>query len=315
MKYLIAFLLALSLGYGISTVRSIRTVEATPCVTNCPAGQPHPDNFQYQGQDLQAYSTLTPKVKAQHSVSYALVVKSGCSLGSIASDLNAMAADSQSALGLAIVRDDAHPDLTVFVDCGNEQIAKCGGVGIFCLPDGFPYNNSIYLSDILSTYQPLTRTSIPMHEFFHAVAVWGEQYCEGTEGGGPCQGLPLFANTPNWVDIMNTGPNARHLIGDTEKARWARTMYALPGAQDCTPVPPNADGLWYYPCEGKFYNQQLWSFDPASGAWADQKGNVQFLPCNADRLRWSPAINRWTIPGQNLGFDPALGLFVVVPGC
>lgn len=316
MKYLLAFLLAVALGFGASVVRNERTTEAAPCVTNCPAGQPHPDIFQYPGVDMQAINPVAVKIKAQRTVSYSLQVVSGCSLGSIAADLNAMAADSKQSLGVTIVRDDAHPDLTVYVNCGNGQIALCGSVNIFCLNHGFPYNDSMDISDILSTYQPVTRQSILQHEWFHAMASYSEQYCQGNEpSGNPCAGLPLFANTPNWNDIMSTGPLTRHPIGDIEKDRWTRTMYQVPGVIDCTPQGPNADGLWWYPCEGKFYNQQLWSFDPATGAWADQKGSVQFLSCNADRLRWSPAINRWTIPGVNLGFDPALGLFVVVPGC
>lgn len=314
MKYLVAFILSVASAFGAMHFYQ-NIASATPCINDCPSGQPHQDIFPYQNLDLQTINPVNQKVKAQHTVSYSLQVLSGCSLGSIQDDMNQMAADSQQALGVTIVHDEAHPDLTVYVNCGNGQIAFCGAVTIFCLNHGFPYNDSMDISDILSTYQPITRISILQHEWFHAMATWNEQYCLGTEFSGPCQGLSQFANTPNWVDIMNTGPNARHLIGATECDRWDRTMYTPPCEQasvdSCAPIGPNAQLLFWYPCENRWYSQSLWSFEPSTGIWYAPDGHPEWGACDEVHK------DCWNIPTQRWAFgelyDPVTNLASLPP--
>ena len=162
---------------------------------------------------------------------------------------------------------------------------------------GYPYNNDINSSDILSTYQPVTRMSILLHEMLHATGSWNEAYC-GTPStsAGICRGLPLFAPAPGWRDVMSTGELSRHGFEAIELERWERTMYSL------------QEPRWYAP-DG-------WSFEGARGWWFDPAGQARFSACNADGLRLDLLdAHWWRIPDQNLGYDYALGRFVVVPVC
>ena len=237
-----AFLIAIFIGLAC-----IVRAESAPCqLPNCPAGQPHSDLFPVGGsQTIQELSTLTPKVKATHNASYRLLTMSGCMTGSVPDDLVMMADDLRANTGANLIRDDSVFDFTLRINCGNEQIRICGSINIFCLGRGYPYNNDVEISDIISTYPLLSRVSILCHEICgHALAGANEQYCTGTEASGPCQGLSQFTPSPNFVSIMNTGPNSRHLFGEWERGFWARTMWAQSAPEwCCDTVYPGWEGM------------------------------------------------------------------------
>lgn len=193
------------------------------------AGQPHADLFEVAGYgSLQPLNPMTQKVRNQRAAAYRLLTMPGCFAGTIPGDLERMNAEAANKIGLNLFRNDSAYDFTVRINCGSEQVRVCGAVTIFCLGRGFPYNVDVELSDILSGYQVETRLSIPLHEIVgHALATWHEQYCLGTETSGVCRGLAQFTPAPNWVDVMNTGPNSRHGLETIEVERWERTMYLL----------------------------------------------------------------------------------------
>ena len=260
--------------------------------------QPGPDQFMWNGESLAKYNPMDAKVRATRGATYRFLVVSGCSAGTIPNDLKALELEVQNKLGLSLSRNDSAFDFTVYASCGSEQIRLCGAVNIFCLPFGFPYNVDVAISDILSTYQPVTRLSILLHEIAgHSLQTAGEQYCgTPTTSAGICRGLPRFAPAPGWRDFMNTGPDSRHGFEAIEIERWDRTMYSL------------QEPRWYAP-DG-------WSYEAARGWWFDPAGQPRFSACNADGLRLDLLDTHWwRIPGQNLGYDYALGRFVVVPVC
>ena len=181
--------------------------------------QPRPDTFQWNGASLQPYSPVAVLSKANRAASYRIVVEPGCVAGTIPDDLARAEAEFLK-VGFLLYQVDATASFIVHINCGSEQIRICGGVNIFCLNRSFPYSSDMDISDVLSTYYPETRLAILMHELMHAIATWGEQYALC---GADCG----FAASPNWRDIMNTGPLSRHGLETIELERWARTMYEL----------------------------------------------------------------------------------------
>ena len=263
------------------------------------AEQPHPDQFQYNGESLAIYSTLHSKAKSTRAAAYSLTTISGCTSGVIPQAMQRVEAEL-SKVGFALTRNDARPDFVVKIGCGSEQIRQCGAVNIFCLPEGYPANNNIWLSDILSSYASDTQLAIPLHEVLHAVAVWNEQYCTGTETTGICRGLTLFTPAPGWRDVMNTGELSRHGFEAIEVERWERTMYPLQVA--CTADPCWTGIRWLF--------SNGWSFEPDSsgcGKWFDTAGRLVWGACdNSWGGRWNEAWRLWF--GRDCGcvFDPAV---------
>lgn len=275
MKYFLSFYISFVVAASLAL---LMVADAAPPVR---PGQPHPDTFQAGGQDLQQYSTVTPSVKATRRASYRLATKPGCMTGSYPQFMTLVEQEALK-LGLILERNNTLYLFTVWIDCGAEQIAKCGSVNIFCLPDGFPYNNDVYMSDILSVYTPGSQLSIPIHEIIgHALAVWNEQYCKGDEPpGNPCYGLGLFTSTPQWHDVMNTGEESRHGIEAIECERWQRTMWEdVP----CAPAPIECAWLGFDPCSGRIrlidqYGQPV-SFEPSTGRWWNKFEEPEWAPC------------------------------------
>lgn len=259
--------------------------------------------------DLSSLNPITNKLRAGgRTVTFSYQVVSGCNDGNMYSTLRTALDSTSRVEGVTFVQVTSNADVSVRATCGVDA-ANAGITGsvIADLYPSWPYVSTINATTTMATFYDLSQVAIWEHEFAgHAMLTWNEQY----------QLNGSFGSTPGLVDFMNTGPDSRYDWPQNDIDRVERTAPGLIApAQDCSPLPPNADGLWFYPCEGKFYNAQLWSFDPASGAWADQKGVMQFAACNADRLRWSPTQGRWELPGQDIGFDPALGLYVIVPAC
>jgi hypothetical protein len=190
-------------------------------------GQPHHDIFQVSGiTNLQVLNPTNQKVIRREPIRYGLVTMPGCIPGSIPQDLDRATQELVKA-EIQLTRSTTQTDFTIRINCGNDHIRICGSINIFCLGRGFPQSCDIDLSDILSNWQELTRLSILLHELMHCLATWNEQYCLGTEVTGPCAGLARFTSTPNWSDIMNTGPLSRHGLDPLELERVGRTLYAL----------------------------------------------------------------------------------------
>lgn len=303
MKALAAFLLAVALGYFAS---SSLVASAAPPPPR--AGQPHPDQFSAAPYgNLAQYSPLYKKaLLPAHTLSYALVTMPGCNTGSVPQAMQRVEAEASSLLRFALVRNDTSPDFTVRINCGSEQIRICGAVTIFCLGRGFPSDNDVELSDLLSTYTQESQLAIPEHEIIgHALAVWDEQYCKGTETSGPCNGLVQFASTPNWHDIMNTGPDSRHGLEAIELERWSRTMYDVLG---CAAV------VGYDSCTGRWFQADGWSWDPSTANWFNAQGQVEFLPCNGDHIRFDQPLGVFMPPGSG-AFQPSRGFWAFSPPC
>lgn len=275
---------------------------------------PHPDLFSCGVQTCDVFSPVTQKAKAQRTVGYRLLIMPGCTAGTIYQDMAALETEMQTKVGFSLVRNDAAYDFTVRQNCGSEQIRICGAVNIFCLGRGFPYVADVEISDILSTYQPITRLSILCHEICgHVAQSANEQYCLGTETMGICRGLALFSPAPGWRDFMSTGELSRHGFEAIEIDRWARTMYAL--TQECVSPAASVTPVWDQ-CLGRWLMPDGTSFEPSTGRWWDQRGVARFGACNQDHLRLDLLdMHWWRIPLENLGFDYDLGLFVVVPEC
>lgn len=277
------------------------------------SGQPHTDTFIVSGYgDLQQANAVTQKAKATRVVTYGYRVASGCIGGSILSDFQFVVQDVFNHWHLQITRDDNNSDLDIVVNCGNVQIANCGSVTIFCVmgkPFYGPFNKpTASISDILNTYPVLTRHSILCHEVCgHAILTWNEQYCLGGETIGVCRGAPQFTSTPNWADIMNTGPESRHDLTIIEDERADRTLYAILLA---------CSSIGYDECTGRWRYADGWSWEPSTGIWYDPLNRARFGSCNADQLRLDMLDTHWwRIPGVNLGFDYSINQSVIVPVC
>ena len=279
------------------------------------AEQPHPDQFQYNGESLAIYSTLHSKAKSTRAAAYSLITISGCTSGVIPQAMQRVEAELNSKVGFRLTRNDAQPDFVVKIGCGSEQIRQCGAVNIFCLPEGFPANNNIWLSDILSSYASDTQLAIPLHEVLHAVAVWNEQYCTGTETTGICRGLARFSPAPGWRDFMNTGELSRHGFEAIEVERWINTMYLLAIIPTCGrgDTDPSWGGVWDS-CVGRWFAPNGFSVEPGSWTWWNPQGQPEWTAGNADRLRWNIQIGAW-FPCDDGFFLPARGYWSFAPGC
>lgn len=229
--------------------------------------QPRPDIFPSgvaAHPSLDYYSTLDDKVETQATVLWAFDVQSGCSsvgLPGAQGALALMMADLYSNTNTAsiYVASSDRPDLTIKIRCGATAAAEgvSGGV-VGCLCYGFPYTNDIAINDVITTYPQVTQVSILCHEYCgHALSVWNEEYCPGYDASLGCTGL--FAAVPNWVDIMNTGPDSRHYWGPTEIARWGRTHGSgAPASYG------KGDGfIWFCGVSAKAQNVALYGGDAA----------------------------------------------------
>lgn len=292
---------------------AIRPIHAAPAPD--PAQQ-RPDIFPCVGcnitdkdgdgdADMQDLNPVTIKTKQTRMVAFKLVVRPGCTPGSVPADLDRLQVHTQGSVNLLVFRSDELASFTVYVSCGLEHNTKCGGPGVFCLPDGFPYNVNVWISDVISTYFPDSRLSILLHEIVgHAIATWNEQYAT-------CGSSCGFASTPGLVDFMNTGPQSRHGFSESELGRWERTMWPLtncgggqsPYWDSCKQWWVFADGLKWKPTStpwGEWYgpdDKLLWSVcDPA---WNG---------------RYSPAVRAW-FPAGHRAFPDGVGYWVQAPPC
>lgn len=224
-------------------------------------------------RDMQDLNPTTRKAKSTRSIAYRVVTLSGCSAGRMPADLDAMNAHIRENVGLNIVRNDVAYDFTVYISCGLTQINKCGSTNVFCLPDGFPYNTDVYMSDVLSGYEAGSRLGIPLHEIAgHAVGTWGEQY----------QADGAFSPTVNLYDFMNTGPLSRHGFSASELGRWERTMWALVQEPPPPVVYPFWDGATWHMCDPALPDAQCyWAFYVPGDQWYDKFGRPEWGPQGA----------------------------------
>lgn len=250
-----------------------RYAEAAPPVD---PRQPRPDLFSCGTLTCDHYNPVTIKAKATREIAYRVVVEPGCTAGTIPEDLELMNVEARK-VGLNIWRDDRVYDSTIHINCGSEQIRLCGSVSTFCLGRGYPRVTDVDISDVLSTYYPITRLSILLHELLgHMVGSWNEQY---SICGASCN----FAPEPNWRDVMNTGIDSRHGLEEIELGRWERTMWSLTEAlpyQDCTTYPgwtgtvscywPGLGRwLWIIPLGGR---DSLWEWSADVPRWTCSSG-------------------------------------------
>lgn len=263
--------------------------------------QPHPDLFSCGVPDCQLYNPLSMIIRnGGRDLSYRLITMPGCSAGSVPNDLLLAADDlrnaTQNVVGgpLNITRNDVSYNFTIRINCGSGQIAICGSVNIYCLGRGFPQIPDVEISDLLSTYPLITRVSILEHEALpgHALLTWNEQYCIGTETTGVCAGLPQFTSTPGWVDIMNTGPNSRHYLGDIEKERMQRTGLPFVEVVACDTSPP-------YWCDNRWHFANGYSLSLSPDVWYDPQGREAWTSRQAWGGWWSPIIGAWVPSGDS----------------
>lgn len=305
-RFLLIWLVAILAGFIIGW---LLPAVATADVPGPRPNQPHGDQFSAPGfSNLAQFNPLNDRVKARQPVFYRVTVMPGCSAGTIPQALFALEGEAYGKLQqYRIERRDVAPDFTVFINCGSEQIRLCGSVNTFCLPYGFPLNVDVSISDILSTYQPITQLAVLLHEIMgHALATWDEQYCKGNEAvGNICYGLTLFTPAPGWHDFMNTGAESRHGFEAIELERWSRTMFN---------VLLTCETLGFDPCTGRYFMPDRWSWNPANGDWHNPFGEPEFSACNQDGLRWAYRIERWAVPASNF-FDPVKGYWARAPEC
>lgn len=237
--------------------------------------------------DMQDLNPTTLKAKQTRAVSYRLELRPGCNAGSMPADLERMNVHAREAVGLNITRNDSSFDFKVYISCGIEQINKCGGVNVFCLPDGFPYNTDVYMSDVMSGYQEGSKLGISLHEILgHAVGTWNEQYAS-------CGSSCGFASTPNLSDFMNTGPLSRHGFSVSELGRWERTMWSLQAA--CVTPVEGIDG-----CNPDLYRfADGWAYRFSDQHWINRDGWPEWQPCNIFGERWNYHLGLVMKPGSS----------------
>lgn len=267
--------------------------------------------------DMQDLNPTNRKAKQTRSLTYRVRLISGCNYGNYDAILSQMQAEASSKVGLTLARNDTFYDFTVYISCGLVQINKCGSVNVFCLPDGFPYNTDVYMSDVLSGWDAGSQKGISLHEIVgHAAGTWNEQY---QACGSSCG----FAPTPNLRSFMNTGSLSRIGIEADDCGRWMRTMWqdvpcaALYGyaETDCTgETVDHGNGLTatWDTCLNVWVFSNGYTWSPFNGWWGYR--DVGFSPCDAQGLRQIPAISA-TMPGLHSIYVWAYGYWLTVPGC
>lgn len=261
---------------------------------------------------MQDYNPTSVKAKKTHSISYRVLVLSGCVSGTIPSDLQGMNVHVRDSLdGFVLNRNDQSYDFTVYISCGITHINKCGSVNVYCLPDGFPFNQDVYISDVLSTYYPASRLAILLHEIIgHAISTWNEQYAQ-------CGSSCGFASTPGLVDFMNTGPLSRQGFEKNTLARWSRTMYVLDVHQE-TQQPttfPFWDGV-------RWQLENKTAFQPSDASWWRLNNANQWVlewgSCTPYGGRWNAIVTDWLKQGSEVWLGQYPGMPQVwsqIPPC
>lgn len=323
MKTIITFLVS-----SIIFLWLCQTTSAEP-----PPNQPQQDIFPAAGvTNLQDYNPVTVKGKTFRTATYNTVLIPGCvGVDQFYDDLVSLQIIAMRDFNFNLVRlETPQADFTIYLSCGLLQSQKCSSVNIFCLPDQFPYNPDVYISDIM--YSPilwpyLTRISILLHEILgHAIGTWNEQYCKGFgyQPGHPCFNLPQFTPAPNWVDFMNTGVNSRHEPGPTELRRWEDTMYLIQVIQipTCDIGDPNQFGHRYDSCEGVWLFPDGGKFKPNSGCgeYYLPDGRLMWGGCDTwgGGARWNDIVKLWLSHDGGI-FNPAtdtyinIGAGIVIP--
>ena len=266
---LLSFLLGL-----FALFQSLQPTHTTEGQTPPPvrAEQPRPDIFECgNGCNMQLLNPVTVKAKATRLIRYRLQTEPSCVSGTIPADMVLVERHSEGAVGITLVRNDVNYDLLIRINCGTNQIRICGGINVFCLGSGFPYNPTVDISDVLSNWFPETRLAILLHEVLgHAIATWNEQYAR-------CGASCGFASSPNWRDFMNTGIQSRHGFETIELERWERTMWLLPGPEPVVEcfgaTDPSWGGVWNN-CTGLWEGPPSypWDYNPTTGTWQDKSG-------------------------------------------
>jgi hypothetical protein len=184
------------------------------------SNQPKPDIFPCGTVTCEVFNDLTQKVMFTAEVRYRYQVEPGCIERNLGATLQAALVDAKVKLSssLTFIRDDVNYDLIIRVNCGVKFSAVCGGGAVIgCLGRGFPSNQDVDVTDTMGTFFEISQIAIWLHEVIgHAIGTWNEQYCRIGD---------LFLACPNWRDVMNVGPESRHLLEEIEIERWHRTMF------------------------------------------------------------------------------------------
>ena len=207
-------ILAASIAFLVPT--SLAIADPAPELSQ----QPRTDTFIIEPWgDLDQFNPLSHKVRTTGQVIWDYQVMPGCNTAqgaTIGQTIGAAMGNIYFETGVVftyVQLGDPASDLTIRTNCGSSFTAVCGNGAAACLGRQFPYNLDIDFSQDVATYFDVSRITVVLHELFgHALATWNEQY------------QPNFSASPNWVDVMNTGPDSRHYIQGIELSRWGRTM-------------------------------------------------------------------------------------------
>lgn len=243
------------------------------------------DQFQYQGQSLDKYNKFSAELRQTGIWQWRWEKNPQCS-GDLKPLFLQALDDLRKNFPIQFIETPASPHF-VRQSCGQELINKCGSELINCLPDSYPYSMNIYLASVSLTYQSITAISISLHEMFHAMCTWGEQYRRTSDGG--------FAASQD-VTVMNVGPLSRHLITVEEINRWNRTC----GTTELLEVGQGSFGLDYqyvFFCKGiperATRVSVLYSDD--GGATKYWSGHFAQPGVDANNCR---GVQVWVIPGR-----------------
>ena len=249
--------------------------------------------------DLQDLNPITRKVKQTRAVTYRVRLISGCNYGNYDSILATMERENRDKVGINITRNDVSYDFTVYISCGLMQINKCGSVNVFCLPDGFPSNGDVYMSDVLSGWDAGSQKGIALHEISpgHAVGTWNEQYAT-------CGASCGFQPTPNMPTFMNTGAQSRIGIEANDCARFMRTMWEdVPCAAlyGFAPAPPVTYPV--YDAARGCMDFGYWCYRYADGLWIDPNNVSEWGPQewtgDGGFYQFNRRLEQWFRGGQN----------------
>lgn len=184
------------------------------------SNQPNPDVFPCCAGLGPAYAELFNSTTVRWNYN-----KNNLCAGSLLNE-TIEALDRLSQLTGWLVQYDSSAPMMIYLNCGTNWAAVSGGgTGVAaCLCRGYPYNVTIDVNDVVTTYFRDTRVSILLHEIMHAILLWNEQYCyiSGRNYTG-CSYSNIIANT-GWHDFMNTGPDSRHYFEYIEIQRIARLI-------------------------------------------------------------------------------------------
>ncbi len=235
--------------------------------------------------------------------------------GSIDSEGNVinrfLTSENRGQIEIRAARAGETPDIRHYAVSTAFADAKCGNWGTACV---YLLNErpvpAYYRAAAMIVWAESSQAPVVRHENFHALARACDQYryaCPSATTGVWEAGTMTCTGNPD--TLMDCGGAARTVTAfdyATFVGAYAPSTGFLQVASPCSSDPCWDGARWQF--------SNGWSFEPVSGVWFNPQGAPEWLPCNADGLRWNPQLLFWAPAGAGF-YQPARGFWSFAPRC